>query len=250
VTLPARRALPPLTAVIFDLGGTLIYPTTTPADNLAAFERWVRARGLPPELGPAVREARDWMWEMTATTGRQYTTKEAIRRAFTQLSLPAPDAATVEAAEQAFFEPELAGYRPFPESLTLLRRLGAARIRAACISNASSDWLIAQIVDRMGFRAYLDPVISSAAYGRVKPDPGIFRLVLGWWGVPAERAAMIGDTLSADIAGGRSVGMRTIYVTMTPNPENVNHRHIVADVDALTLRDAERVLLRWAGSSP
>jgi len=250
VTPSTYRSHPPLAAVIFDLGGTLIYPTTTQEDNLAHLAQWLQARGLPPELGPAVREARDWMWQKTAATGRQYTMQDAIRRAHAQLALSAPDTATVEAMEQAFFEPELAGYRPFPESLALLRRLRAARIRTACVSNASSDWLIAQIVDRMGFRVYLDPVISSAGYGRVKPDPGIFRLVLGRWGVPAERAAMIGDTLSADIAGGRSVGMRTIYVTMTPNPENVNHRHIVADVDALTLKDAERVLLRWAGSSP
>ncbi len=249
MTHPARRTLPPLTAVIFDLGGTLIYPTTTTADNLATFERWLRTRDLPEALGAAVRDARRWMWDMTEATGRQYTTQEALHRAFTQLSLPMPDAAIVAEAERAFFAPELAGYQPFPESLALLRQLRAARIRTACISNASSDWLITQIVDRMGFRAYLDPVVSSAGYGRVKPDPGIFRLVLGRWGLPAERAVMIGDTLSADIAGGRGVGMRTIYVTMTPNPENVNHRHVTADVDARTLRDVGRVLLRWAGAS-
>ncbi|MGH7416997.1 MAG: hypothetical protein ACREKB_04385, partial [Candidatus Rokuibacteriota bacterium] len=95
MTLPTRRALPPLTAVIFDLGGTLIYPTTTPADNQAAFERWLRSRDLPDTLGAAVRDARRWMWEMTEATGRQYTTQEALHRAFTQLSLPMPDAAIV-----------------------------------------------------------------------------------------------------------------------------------------------------------
>jgi putative hydrolase of the HAD superfamily len=236
-----------LAAVIFDLGGTLIYPTSTQEDSASHLERWLRDRGLPADLGAAVRDARRWMWQMTSTTGRQYTTQEAIRRAFAQLALPAPETGWVDAAERAFFEPELAGYRPFPESLALLRRLRAARIRTACISNSSSHWLIEQIVDRMGFRPYLDPVVSSAGFGRIKPDPGIFRSVLGRWGVPPVRAAMIGDTLEADIAGGRGVGMRTIYVTMTPNPDNVNHRHIYADVDAPTLEDAGRILLRWAG---
>jgi len=247
VTNHARTSHPPLAAVIFDIGGTLIYPTTSQEDNAAHLERWLRAQGLPVELGAAVRDARRWMWAMTWSTGRQYTTQEAIRRAFEQLALPAPAAALVETAEHVFFAPELAGYRTFPESLPLLRRLRAARIRTACVSNTSSHWLIEQIVDRMGFRPYLDPVVSSAGFGRIKPDPGIFRSVLGRWSVPPERAAMIGDTLDADIAGGRDVGMRTIYVTMTPNPDNVSHRHIYADVDAPTLEDAGRILLRWAG---
>lgn len=238
---------PPLAAVIFDLGGTLIYPTSTQEDNASHLEQWLRDRGLPADLGAAVRAARRWMWQMTSATGRQYTTQEAIRRAFEQLALPAPETGCVDAAERVFFEPELAGYHPFPESLALLRRLRAARIRTACISNSSSHWLIEQIVDRMGFRPYLDPVVSSAGFGRIKPDPGIFRSVLGRWGVPPVRAAMIGDTLEADIAGGRAVGMRTMYVTMTPNPDNVNHRHIYADIDAPSLADAERILLRWAG---
>lgn len=247
MTLLPRRAYPPLAAVIFDLGGTLIYPTTTPDDNLASFEQWRRTRGLPEELTAALREARQWMWEMTAATGRQYTAQEAIRRAYDRLSLPAPDQATVEAAEQAFFAPELAGYRAFPESVALLRRLRAARLRTACVSNSSSHWLIERIVEQMGFGAYLDPVVSSAGYGRVKPDPGIFRAVLSRWGVSPARVAMIGDTLAADIAGGRGLGMRTICVTMMPAPSNADHRHIVADVEAPTLRDVEQVLLGWAG---
>jgi HAD superfamily hydrolase (TIGR01493 family) len=246
VTTPARRAHPALAAVIFDLGGTLIYPTTTQDDNLASFDRWRETRRLPHDLTAALRDARQWMWEQTAATGRQYTTQEAVHRAYDGLGLPAPDQATVEAAEQAFFAAELAGYQAFPESLALLRRLRAARIRTGCISNASSHWLIERIVEQMGFAAYLDAVVSSAGYGRVKPDPGIFRGVLARWGMPPERVAMVGDTLAADIAGGRGLGMRTICVTMVPAPWNADHRHIVADAVAPTLRHVERVLLGWA----
>jgi predicted HAD superfamily phosphohydrolase YqeG len=64
--------------------------------------------------------------------------------------------------------------------------------------------------------------------------------------MPPERVAMVGDTLAADIAGGLGLGMRTICVTMVPAPWNADHRHIVADVVAPTLRHVERVLFTWA----
>ena len=245
MSISIRPAHAPLIGVIFDLGGTLIYPTTTQNDNAASLQAWLQSRDLPRDLDPAIRDARRWMWEMTQATGRQYTTQEAIRRAFAQMGLPEPDRVFVEEAERVFFQPELGGYRPFPGALQLLQRLVAARIRLACISNSSSHWLIERIVDRMAFRPYLDMVLSSAGYGRIKPDPGIFRSVLNRWGIPPARAAMIGDTLEADIAGGRGVGMRTLYVTMTPNPDNVNHRHIIADAEAATLVEAERILVKW-----
>ncbi|HET8679469.1 MAG TPA: HAD family hydrolase [bacterium] len=237
----------PLAGVIFDLGGTLIYPVRGVAEEVCAahLESWLRAEGWPVEVGPAIRDARTWLFEMTRKTGRQFTMHEAIRRAAQQLGRQAPDAQFVHRAERAFYEPELADYRAFPDALPLLRRLRAARLRLACISNTSSDWIIQQIVDRMGFGPLFDQVVSSAAYGRVKPDPGIFRTILSRWGISPGRVAMVGDTLLADVAGGRGVGMRTVCVTMTPNPDNVNHPLINADADAATLTEAEQILFRW-----
>lgn len=248
MTSPVRPTPQPLTAVIFDLGGTLIYPSTTQEDNTAHLEAWLRSQGRPGELGAAVREARRWMWAMTQATGRQYTTQEAIRRAVAQMGLPGPDDEFVRTAERVFFEPELAGYRAFPGAAEMLERLSRAGLRLGCISNASSHWLIEETVALMGFSPYLDPVVTSAGFGRVKPDPAIFRSVLDRWGVDPTRAAMVGDTLEADIGGGQGVGMRTLYVTMAPNPDNANHRHVRADAETASLEEAETVLLAWQGA--
>lgn len=234
--------------MIFDIGGTLIYPSTTEGDNVAHLTAWLRASGYPAELGAAVREARRWMWETTYNTGRQHTMQEAVRRAAAQLNLGITDGGFVEAAERVFFEPEIAGYRVFPGVVEMLERLNEAGLRLGCISNASSHWLIEQIVERMGFGPYLDPVVTSAGFGRTKPDPVIFRSVIERWGVEPVRAAMVGDTLEADIGGGRGVGMRTLYVTMTPNPDNVNHRHIMPDAEAASPEEATRILLAWQGT--
>ncbi|MDR7521205.1 MAG: HAD family hydrolase [Armatimonadota bacterium] len=240
-------ALPPLRGVIFDLGGTLIYPTTTDEHGIRSLAAWLRAQGWPADVEDAIRQARRWVLAMTAQTGRQHTMAEGIRQALARCGRPAPDDGFVHEAEQVFFGPELAGYRPFPHAHELLRRLQAAGLRTGCISNATSHWLVERIVDQMGFRPYLDPVVSSAAFGRTKPDPHIFRSVLDRWGIPPQEAAMVGDTLAADIAGGAAAGMRTLYVTMQPHPGNARSADVRADAEAATLEEAERILLEWAG---
>ncbi|MGQ0569167.1 MAG: HAD family hydrolase [Armatimonadota bacterium] len=240
---PTRLAL---AGVIFDLGGTLIYPSTSDEDCIQHLTKWLQVEGWPPTVEAAVRQARRWVLATTAASGRQHTMQEGVRRALGQFNRPLPDTGLIDAAERAFFEPELEGYRAFPDAVRLLENLRRAGLSVGCISNATSHWLIEQIVDRMGFRPYIDPVVSSAGYCRVKPDPGIFRSVLERWNLPPECVAMVGDTLTADIAGGRNVGARTLYVTMAPNPENRNHQHITADAEAATLAEAERILLDWA----
>jgi HAD superfamily hydrolase (TIGR01509 family) len=238
-----------LAAVIFDIGGTLIYPSTSGEGSVRRLTAWLVEQGWPHDTEEAVREARRWVLDTTAQTGRQCTMQEGIRRALDRVGTRRVDGGFIAAAEHVFFEPELAGYQPFPGAVHLLDRLTRAGLMVGCISNATSHWLIEQIVDQMGFRPFLDPVVSSAGFGRTKPDPSIFQSVLKGWGVRAEQAAMVGDTLTADIAGGRGAGMRTLHVTMRPNPDNVNHRHVRADAEAASLAQAEQILLAWAGAA-
>jgi HAD superfamily hydrolase (TIGR01450 family) len=43
-----------------------------------------------------------------------------------------------------------------------------------------------------------------------KPEPPLFRIALARLGVDAAHAAMVGDSVESDIAGGRRAGMRTV----------------------------------------
>lgn len=45
-----------------------------------------------------------------------------------------------------------------------------------------------------------------------KPMPHIFRVALARLGLPAEEAAMVGDSLSSDVRGAQAVGLRTIWL--------------------------------------
>jgi len=43
-----------------------------------------------------------------------------------------------------------------------------------------------------------------------KPEPPLFRMALGRLGLSPHEAAMVGDSVESDMAGGRRVGMRTV----------------------------------------
>jgi 4-nitrophenyl phosphatase len=43
-----------------------------------------------------------------------------------------------------------------------------------------------------------------------KPEPSLFRIALERLGLPPDRAAMVGDSVESDVAGGRAAGMRTV----------------------------------------
>ena len=227
-----------IAGVIFDIGGTLIYPSTREADCVRHLAAWLQAQGLASSIDTALNEARRRVHESTRLTGRQYTTHEAF-----SAILPSN---LVDAAEKTFFEPELAGYRVFPHAIEMLQALHGAGLFVGCISNATSHWLIERIVDQFGFRPFFDPVISSAGFGLAKPARRIFEHVVAQWTLEPAQVVMVGDTLTADIAGARAAGLRTLYVTMAPNPGNADHDHIHADAAAPNLAHATDLLLRWA----
>jgi putative hydrolase of the HAD superfamily len=67
-------------------------------------------------------------------------------------------------------------------------------------------------VDRLGFRPWLDPALSSAGTGIRKPDPAAFTPILTAWNLCPKSVVMVGDTLDADILGAQRAGMRSIWI--------------------------------------
>jgi HAD superfamily hydrolase (TIGR01450 family) len=54
-----------------------------------------------------------------------------------------------------------------------------------------------------------------------KPEPPLFRIALERLGLAAAQAAMVGDSVESDVAGGRRVGMRTVLYAPDSAPPGV-----------------------------
>jgi HAD superfamily hydrolase (TIGR01450 family) len=70
-----------------------------------------------------------------------------------------------------------------------------------------------------------------------KPEPTLFRVAIERLGCESRQAAMIGDSQSSDIEGGRAAGMFTIWL----DPENNSPRPTSADLKVRDLRELHQL---------
>ncbi len=92
-----------------------------------------------------------------------------------------------------------------PDVLEAIRGLG---LRMGIISNVQSRGMVHSSLEQYGIKHFFDPIVTSSAYGRRKPDPAIFYHAAQMMGVPAGACAHVGDRISRDIVGARKAGYR------------------------------------------
>jgi FMN phosphatase YigB (HAD superfamily) len=205
--------------VIFDLGHTLMYLDGTwpqifeqGARDLKAFLDGQRL-GIPgEEFARTLLDRRAEGFAQARQTKREITAEASMRWTFAHFGLRDPDPVLVHGAIDASFADEKARWLPCAEASNVLRELAGRGLRLGMFSNATHDPFVQCLVDRLGFRPWLDPALSSAGTGIRKPDPAAFTPILTAWNLRPESVVMVGDTLDADILGAHRAGMRSIWI--------------------------------------
>jgi epoxide hydrolase-like predicted phosphatase len=95
---------------------------------------------------------------------------------------------------------------PDPRMAALARRLRAAGVRTALLSNT---WGGAEGHDPAELEAVFDAVVLSHEVGLRKPDPEIYALAARRLGVPPEACVVVDDLITNVTAAG-AAGMRAI----------------------------------------
>ena len=211
---------PAITHILYDLGGTLLY---FDGDWDAIFREATQAAGragarfgLDPGRQSALAE------RLAARLQANYDRREidlveqpAVRvfaGALADLGVRIDEAGALEAALDAFYTVTQDAWIPLPRAERTLAHLRAVGFHQAVLSNAAHDADVQALVDKAGLRPHLDFVLTSAAIGRRKPDPETFLRAAREWGVEPGNVLMVGDTLAADIQGGRDAGMRAVWM--------------------------------------
>jgi putative hydrolase of the HAD superfamily len=202
-------------AIVFDVGGTLIYPADPVGETYA---RFARAHGvkLPEEATTAAfREA------MKSSAPRPKGTipcdgnDRAWWKQVVQHSLP--DKAFAEtAAFDAFFEevylyfakPEAWGI--YPEVLEVLEALRDHAVDLVVLSNW--DVRLHAVLDGSGLGEFLPRRFISAELGWEKPDPAIYRHVAEFLRLPPTALLSVGDDPRNDVEGPRKAGWRAVQI--------------------------------------
>ncbi len=239
--------------VIFDLGGTLAAPLN-PVDldrcNTLALLAWLRQRSGPLDdaFVEVLVEARQTAFARRAGA-QEVTAAEILGPVLQRYGLP-HDASFIQAAEEAFFEPELASMRALPGADTLLAWVHDRGLRAGLASNASSQYFIVECCRRLGFARWLDPILTSAGVGWTKPAPPIFDAILTHWSLAPGDVVMVGDTPAADIAGAARIGMRSILLAEKRGARGTAEGNARPEEVARDLADVRTILAQWISAQP
>jgi len=104
----------------------------------------------------------------------------------------------------------------FPEVPETLRRLKAAGIKTAILSNGTPDMLDAA-VRNAGVDDLLDAVLSVEAVGVYKPHPKVYHLAVDRFGIPAV-AISFQSSNAWDAYAASAFGMRVVWCNRYGRP--------------------------------
>ncbi|WP_059105739.1 HAD family hydrolase [Shouchella shacheensis] len=102
----------------------------------------------------------------------------------------------------------------YDESFRILEKL-RERYSLLLITNGSPDLQNTKLEITPQLVPYFDHIVISGAYGKGKPDKGIFEHALGLLNVANDEALMVGDNLWTDILGANRAGIRTAWINRT-----------------------------------
>jgi HAD superfamily hydrolase (TIGR01662 family) len=209
-----------LRVLLFDLGGTLMYEKDPWPPIYARAEQELRqallAAGIDvqPDLYGGKSTFLDYYNAQRAgrSDPEEEISADLLKDLLARGGHPAVNDAALGTALRAMYAVTQSNWIPEHDALDTLAALKSKGYRLGLVSNATDDENTQRLIDKGGFRPYFEFILSSAACGVRKPDARIFQRALGHFEVKPSEAAIIGDSLEADVAGGQNMGMYTVWI--------------------------------------
>ena len=240
-----------LRAVLFDLGGTLMYERATwDAINARADEaltNYLRAEGLELNLSTFPREFRKRLrmyFQQREKDLLETTYSFVLRDVLKDKGYGDVPESTQRNALDELFAITQTNWTLEEDTLPTLQKLEEDGYRMGLISNAGDDQDVQQLARRFGIAPYFDFILTSAACSYRKPHRRIFELALSnWYFLPSE-AVMVGDNLDADVRGAQSVGVFAVWLSRRAGERTEEQRSIQPDASLSSLSELPAFLDR------
>ena len=101
-------------------------------------------------------------------------------------------------------------FEAFEDAAPVLDELRGSGLRLVVVSNW--DCGLGEVLERIGLRARVDAVVTSAEVGAAKPDAAIFEAALSAAGCGPGDTLHVGDSGEADVVGAEAVGVRAVLI--------------------------------------
>ena len=212
----------PIEAITFDLWGTVLWPRDPDGKlerRMALLLEVLEAEGVR-----VTREVLQEAWHASFAEA-----DALIRRDFVDIGpagrwrvltgrLGVPDGSVPYERVERIYQELTLQYPPalMPGVEPALRAVaGQFRVGLICNTGVTGGAVLRQVLAHHGVLECFDATVFSNEFGRVKPDPSIFRHTLDLLGgVAPERALHVGDLEELDVDGALATGMRSLrYVS-------------------------------------
>lgn len=231
----------PVRHILFDLGGTLMHarrnwlPVLEQADQ--ALTETLRKYDI--DLDSRTFRARLHQYYEQRDKDLQETTYHfVLRELLKELGYVEIAESILRSALDALYLITQKNWVLEDDALEMIHGLKSRNYQLGIFSNAGDDKDVQELVEGFGIRPYFDFVLTSAACFYRKPHPRTFEIALAQWSIPPEEAAMVGDSLIADMAGAKSLNIKTIWLTRRAHfsAEQEAGQRIEPDFSLSTLR--------------
>jgi HAD superfamily hydrolase (TIGR01549 family) len=108
---------------------------------------------------------------------------------------------------------DAASYEEMPDVIVTLAAMAAHGHRMAVASNF--DYLLDDILCRLGLDRYFDAIVKSVDLGVYKPDPEFYAAMLRLIGAAPGEVLFVGDAPRSDVLGPRDAGIASLLVDRT-----------------------------------
>jgi putative hydrolase of the HAD superfamily len=240
-----------LRAVIFDLGGTLMYERASwykvTAEGDEALTRYLIDQGLELNLSTFPVEFRRRLGEYFSQREKdllETTYTYVLLELLKDIGYGNVTDDLVRRALDSIFSVTQTNWIIEEDALPTLKKLEQDGYRMGLISNAGDDQDVHQLIRRFEIATYFEFILTSAACSYRTPPPRIFELAIAnWYFLPSE-TVMVGDNLDADIRGAKSAGMYGIWISRRAGQSTEDQPRFQPDATISTLSDLPPLLDR------
>lgn len=220
----------PIKVIFFDLGNTLIHDK--PGDWPEIYKRaddmlWISLResgvkSSPRELYGEHETLLHYYYDLREGELAEPGIGTVLRKLLNKRKIFIPEK-KLQFALRSMYSVTQTNWYLERDAIPVLQSLQENGYRFGIISNGAEDLNTYELIDKAKLRSYFEFILSSAAFGKRKPHPGIFRTALDYFHIPPEQAVMVGDNYEADILGAHQLGINTIWITRRVSDSAESH---------------------------
>jgi HAD superfamily hydrolase (TIGR01549 family) len=198
-----------LTAVLFDLGGTLIQTSEVPQ----IFKRILGIYGVEVDT--------DQILEAHEANQKEFNVEEGLvelgysfwrkwnLRLLSRLGIGNNAEFLAEKINELWWD--CADLQFCPDTIETLTQLGSKQIKLGVVTNAVREDYD-QILDRLKAEHYFDVVVGIDSCGKAKPDSEIFLYAVGKLRMKPSQVLFVGDSMERDYEGAMRAGLKPLLI--------------------------------------